>query len=134
MVLGKGYNKMQHDTGNDNYICDAVGLVSEPSDKRGFGFVEPRMKIVEHGNGNKYVEFDHNDKLYLKAKEAFAHHKNLISDEQYKKLYAEDVVTFKLYNGSKGLYATEIKKIDSIFDENGFIKDLSKYGIIKIKN
>ncbi|NRA76903.1 MAG: cold shock domain-containing protein [Pseudoalteromonas sp.] len=123
-----------HDTSNDNFICEAVGLVAEPSDKRGFGFVEPKKKIVEHGNGNAYVDFEHNEKLYLKSKEAFAHHRNIISDEPYKRLYAEDVVTFKLYNGPKGLYATDIRKIDTIFDENGFIKDLSQYGINQVKN
>ena len=122
-----------HDTSNDNYICDAVGTVSAPSGNAGFGFVEPKMKIVEYGNGNNYVQFNENEKVYLK-KDAFAHHKNIISNTPYKTLYAEDIVTFKLYNGSRGLYATEIRKIDSIFDENGYIKDLSVYGISNVKN
>lgn len=124
---------MKHDTGNDNYICDAVGLVAQPSANLGFGFIKPKMKMVEHGNGHKFIEFNENDKLYLK-KDAFAHHKNIISDDDFKTLYENDVVTFKLYNGGRGLYATEIRKVDSIFDENGYVKDLSYYGISNIKN
>ena len=123
-----------HDTINDNFICEAVGTVSEPSGTKGFGFIFPRAKKVEYANGYKYVDFDYNDKLYIKSKDIFAHHKHIISEEQYKRLNKSDVVTFKLYNGKKGPYATEIKKVDSVFDENGYIKDLSQYGIYNIKN
>lgn len=122
-----------HNVEDDNFICEAVGKVSRASDNDGYGFIGPTMKVVEHGNGNAYVPFEQGELVYLlnsgRIRDAFAHYKYIISDASHRRLYEEDVVSFKLYNGRKGLYAVEIKKIDSKFDENGYLKDLSVYGI-----
>ena len=128
-----------HDTENDNHICDAVGKVTTESGKNGFGFVKPSRKIVEHGNGSTYIDFEHNEVVYLKGKDgenkdAFVRWESIIAEEgRHKAIYIEDIIEFKLYNGRKGLYAVDVRKVDSIYDENGYVKEVTKYGISNLK-